>query len=85
MKLNAILIKTLYYATVITYVIIMSSFPGLTPNTTYRVSVCAKNIRAPQFIDQKAAAHTIDKLSASIEFRTLPKGMRDSFKFIYNI
>lgn len=45
---------------------------GLSPNTTYRVSIRAKNLRAPQF-DEKET-HSQEKLSAGIEFRTLPKG-----------
>ncbi|CAG0908080.1 unnamed protein product, partial [Cyprideis torosa] len=43
---------------------------GLTPNTTYKVSVMAKNIRAPM-INEKNIKH-LEKLSAHTEFRTLP-------------
>nr|XP_027233664.1 peripheral-type benzodiazepine receptor-associated protein 1-like [Penaeus vannamei] len=44
---------------------------GLSPNTTYRVTIRAKNLRAPQF-DEKATRNQ-DRLSTTIEFRTLPK------------
>ncbi|XP_065214822.1 RIMS-binding protein 2-like isoform X3 [Planococcus citri] len=46
---------------------------GLVPNTIYRVTVRAKNIRAPQFDDKTAS----DKYASHIDFRTLPKGMPD--------
>ncbi len=49
---------------------------GLTPNTVYRVTVRAKNIKAPHF-DEKSAKH-LDKLSAHTEFRTLPKGKNNN-------
>ncbi|CAL4059253.1 unnamed protein product [Meganyctiphanes norvegica] len=48
---------------------------GLSPNTTYRVTIRAKNLRAPQF-DEKASRNQ-DRLSTTIEFRTLPKGLPD--------
>ncbi|XP_063587934.1 microtubule-associated protein futsch-like isoform X3 [Penaeus indicus] len=48
---------------------------GLSPNTTYRVTIRAKNLRAPQF-DEKATRNQ-DRLSTTIEFRTLPKGLPD--------
>ncbi|XP_047472285.1 RIMS-binding protein 2-like isoform X4 [Penaeus chinensis] len=44
---------------------------GLSPNTTYRVTIRAKNLRAPQF-DEKATRNQ-ERLSTTIEFRTLPK------------
>ncbi|XP_042864732.1 uncharacterized protein LOC122248652 isoform X5 [Penaeus japonicus] len=47
---------------------------GLSPNTTYRATVRAKNLRAPQF-DEKATRNQ-ERLSTTIEFRTLPKGWR---------
>lgn len=43
---------------------------GLVPNTIYRVTVRAKNIRAPQFDDKTAS----DRYASHIDFRTLPKG-----------
>lgn len=46
-------------------------FIGLVPNTIYRVTVRAKNIRAPQFDDKTAS----DKYASHIDFRTLPKGI----------
>ncbi|RXG56729.1 RIMS-binding protein 2 [Armadillidium vulgare] len=48
---------------------------GLSPNTIYRVSIRAKNLRAPQF-DEKSSLFQ-ERLSAGIEFRTLPKGLPD--------
>ncbi len=45
---------------------------GLTPNTTYRVTVRSKNIKAPHF-DEKGSKQ-MEKLSAHTEFKTLPKG-----------
>ncbi|XP_046385194.1 uncharacterized protein LOC124155432 isoform X2 [Ischnura elegans] len=47
---------------------------GLAPNTTYRVTVRAKNIRAPYF-DEKSSQH-VERLSSHIDFRTLPKGCK---------
>ncbi|XP_049839037.1 RIMS-binding protein 2-like isoform X9 [Schistocerca gregaria] len=48
---------------------------GLAPNTVYRVTVRAKNIRAPHF-DEKNTQQ-MERLSAHIDFRTLPKGLPD--------
>ncbi|KAI5725005.1 hypothetical protein M8J77_010009 [Diaphorina citri] len=45
---------------------------GLAPNTEYRVTVRAKNIRAPNYDDK--AVVPIEKFSAHVDFRTLPKG-----------
>ncbi|KAL1454406.1 hypothetical protein WDU94_010668 [Cyamophila willieti] len=45
---------------------------GLAPNTEYRVTVRAKNIRAPNYDDK--AIVPIEKFSAHVDFRTLPKG-----------
>lgn len=53
---------------IIYYVVIT----GLAPNTVYRVTVRAKNIRAPNF-DEKASQH-MERFSCHIDFRTLPKG-----------
>nr|XP_018917648.1 PREDICTED: uncharacterized protein LOC109044172 isoform X5 [Bemisia tabaci] len=47
---------------------------GLAPNTLYRVSVRAKNIRAPHFDDK--ASIPVEKFSCHIDFRTLPKGCK---------
>ena len=47
---------------------------GLTPNTTYKVTVRAKNIKASPFVDEKSLARLLEKLSAHTEFRTLNKG-----------
>ncbi|XP_049794503.1 RIMS-binding protein 2-like [Schistocerca nitens] len=48
---------------------------GLAPNTVYRVTVRAKNIRAPHF-DEKNTQQ-MERLSTHIDFRTLPKGLPD--------
>uniref|UniRef100_A0A8D9EKR2 RIMS-binding protein 2 n=1 Tax=Cacopsylla melanoneura TaxID=428564 RepID=A0A8D9EKR2_9HEMI len=45
---------------------------GLAPNTEYRVTVRAKNIRAPNYDDK--AIVPIERFSAHVDFRTLPKG-----------
>jgi hypothetical protein len=45
---------------------------GLAPNTVYRVTVRAKNIRAPNF-DEKASQQ-MERFSCHVDFRTLPKG-----------
>ena len=47
---------------------------GLTPNTVYRVTVRAKNIKASPFVDEKSLVRLLEKLSAHTEFRTLNKG-----------
>ncbi|XP_073998892.1 RIMS-binding protein 2-like isoform X2 [Rhodnius prolixus] len=46
---------------------------GLAPNTVYRVTVRAKNIRAPHF-DEKSNI-PVERYSCHIDFRTLPKGL----------
>ncbi|XP_024084394.1 peripheral-type benzodiazepine receptor-associated protein 1 isoform X4 [Cimex lectularius] len=48
---------------------------GLAPNTVYRVTVRAKNIRAPHF-DEKANI-PIERYACHIDFRTLPKGCKE--------
>ncbi|PNF20897.1 hypothetical protein B7P43_G11184, partial [Cryptotermes secundus] len=48
---------------------------GLAPNTVYRVTVRAKNIRAPNF-DEKASQQ-MERFSCHVDFRTLPKGLPD--------
>ncbi|CAB4058320.1 RIMBP2 [Lepeophtheirus salmonis] len=50
---------------------------GLTPNTTYRVTVRAKNIKASPYVDEKSLVRLLEKLSAHTEFRTLAKGLPD--------
>lgn len=45
---------------------------GLAPDTVYRVTVRAKNIRAPHF-DEKHNL-PLDRYSSHIDFVTLPKG-----------
>ena len=54
-----------------------SVFAGLTPNTTYRVSIRAKNIKASPYVDEKSLIRLLEKLSAHTEFRTLKKGLPD--------
>ena len=49
---------------------------GLTPNTMYKVSVMAKNIRAPNMQHIEKNPKMRERLSAHTEFRTLPKGMK---------
>ena len=49
-------------------------YPGLTPNTFYKVTIRAKNIKASPFVDEKSLRRHLDKLSAHTEFRTLDKG-----------
>ena len=48
---------------------------GLTPNTFYKVTIRAKNIKASPFVDEKSLRRHLDKLSAHTEFRTLDKGI----------
>lgn len=52
---------------------------GLAPNTVYRVTVRAKNIRAPHF-DEKSSI-PVERYSCHIDFRTLPKGMSPVIMF----
>jgi len=47
---------------------------GLTPNTYYKVTIRAKNIKASPYIPEKSLAKLLDRLSAHTEFRTLNKG-----------
>ncbi|XP_046645489.1 uncharacterized protein LOC124336002 isoform X6 [Daphnia pulicaria] len=51
---------------------------GLSPNTIYRVTVKAKNIRSPHFntMDETTAKYA-EKYCTHVEFRTLPKGVPD--------
>jgi len=50
---------------------------GLTPNTVYKVTVRAKNIKASPFVDEKSLVRLLEKLSAHTEFRTLNKALPD--------
>ena len=53
---------------------VVAHVAGLTPNTTYRVSIRAKNIKASPYVDEKSLIRLLEKLSAHTEFRTLKKG-----------
>ncbi|XP_039298084.1 RIMS-binding protein 2 [Nilaparvata lugens] len=46
---------------------------GLAPNTVYRVTVRAKNIRAPNFNEKTTIP--VERYSCHIDFRTLPKAL----------
>lgn len=50
--------------------------PGLSPNTVYRVTVKAKNIRSPHFNLDETTPQYAEKYCTHVEFRTLPKGGR---------
>eukprot|EP00090_Calanus_glacialis_P024942 TRINITY_DN3873_c0_g1_i1.p1 TRINITY_DN3873_c0_g1~~TRINITY_DN3873_c0_g1_i1.p1 ORF type:complete len:1331 (+),score=212.74 TRINITY_DN3873_c0_g1_i1:800-4792(+) len=50
---------------------------GLTPNTLYKVTVRAKNIKAAPYILDRNVSKQIDTLSSHIEIRTLPQGLPD--------
>ena len=54
---------------------------GLTPNTTYKVTVRAKNIKASPFVDEKSLSRLLEKLSAHTEFKTLNKGNKFFFSY----
>ena len=49
---------------------------GLTPNTSYKVTVRAKNIKAAPYTSDRNLKH-LDTLSTHIEIRTLPQGLPD--------
>ena len=51
---------------------------GLSPNTIYRVTIKAKNIRSPHFntMDETTAKYA-EKYCTHVQFRTLPKGVPD--------
>lgn len=55
-------------------------FTGLAPNTVYRVTVKAKNIRAPHF-DEKIIRP--ERYSCHIDFCTLPKGSHDTDHLLF--
>ena len=63
---------------------VVAHVAGLTPNTTYRVSIRAKNIKASPYVDEKSLIRLLEKLSAHTEFRTLKKGKNIS-KHIHKI
>ena len=50
---------------------------GLSPNTVYRVTVKAKNIRSPHFNLDENTPKYAEKYCTHVEFRTLPKGVPD--------
>ena len=49
---------------------------GLSPNTVYRVTVRAKNIKAAPYVAVTGAAY--DQLSSHLEVRTAPKGLPEA-------
>ena len=58
---------------------------GLTPNTVYRVTVRAKNIKASPFVDEKSLVRLLEKLSAHTEFRTLNKGKANNIFWLLKV
>ena len=50
---------------------------GLTPNTIYKVTVRAKNIKAAPYVMDRNLSKQIDTLSSHLELRTLPQGLPD--------
>lgn len=50
---------------------------GLTPNTVYKVTVRAKNIKAAPYTVDRNVSKQIETLSSHIEIRTLPQGLPD--------
>ncbi len=53
------------------------NIPGLTPNTHYKVTIRAKNIKASPYVDEKNLTRLLERLSAHTEFRTLDKALPD--------
>ena len=51
---------------------------GLAPNTLYRVTIRAKNLKAAPYIAASADYNQLHNLSSSIELRTAPKGLPDA-------
>ena len=51
---------------------------GLAPNTLYRVTIRAKNLKAAPYIAASADYNQLHNLSSSIEIRTAPKGLPDA-------
>jgi len=50
---------------------------GLAPNTVYKVTVRAKNIKAAPYVMDRNLSKQIDSLSSHLEIRTLPQGLPD--------
>jgi RIMS-binding protein 2 len=50
---------------------------GLAPNTIYKVTVRAKNIKAAPYVMDRNLSKQIDTLSSHLELRTLPQGLPD--------
>ena len=50
---------------------------GLAPNTVYKVTVRAKNIKAAPYVMDRNLSKQIDTLSSHLEIRTLPQGLPD--------
>ena len=50
---------------------------GLTPNTIYKVTVRAKNIKAAPYTSDRNVSKQLDTLSSHVEIRTLPQGLPD--------
>ena len=50
---------------------------GLTPNTLYKVTVRAKNIKAAPYVGERNVSKQLETLSSHIEIRTLPQGLPD--------
>jgi len=50
---------------------------GLTPNTIYKVTVRAKNIKASPYTVERNMSKQIETLSSHLEIRTLPQGLPD--------
>lgn len=53
---------------------LLTFFLGLSPNTIYKVTIRAKNIKASPYVDEKSLSKLLEKLSAHTDFRTLNKG-----------
>ena len=51
---------------------------GLTPNTLYKVTVRAKNIKAAPYVGERNVSKQIETLSSHLEVRTLPQGLPDA-------
>ena len=51
---------------------------GLTPNTLYKVTVRAKNIKAAPYVGERNVSKQIETLSSHLELRTLPQGLPDA-------
>lgn len=50
---------------------------GLTPNTIYKVTVRAKNIKAAPYTMDRNVTKQLETLSSHVEIRTLPQGLPD--------